>query len=248
MKHAVLSIFIWLAVAVLTILVWLASAVSVVLFGLWDCDRVIPHRCVIAWARALVKINPYWQLTIDDQAGLKPGRPYIFVANHQSFADVVVLPHVGVPYKCLSKAGLFHIPFLGWTLSLNRHIPLRRGSVHSMHQAMDTARHWIKRRMPVVFFAEGTRSRNGQLLNFKPGAFKLAIETGTPVVPLVITGTREALPRGTWKFRHHVSGRLTILPPIDPTAYSASQCEALTQRAFEAIARVFLANQPAGVS
>ncbi len=243
MKHAALSLLIWLAVALLTILVWLASLVSVLLFGLWDHDRVIPHACVIAWARSLVKLNPYWKLTIDDQAGLMPGRPYVFVANHQSFADVVVLPHVGVPYKCLSKAELFRVPFLGWTLSLSRHIPLRRGSVHGIHQAMDEARRWIKRGMPVAFFAEGTRSRTGNLTPFKSGAFKLAIETQTPVVPLVITGTREALPHGTWKFRHKVHGRLTILPSIDSAAYRVDKSEALKQCAFDAIARVFHAQQ-----
>lgn len=244
MKHAALSLVIWFAVALLTVLVWMASFVAVLLFGLWDRDRIVPHACVISWARALVRLNPYWRLSIDDQAGLKPGQPYVFVANHQSFADVVVLPHVGVPYKCFSKAELFRIPFLGWTLSLCRHIRLRRGSVRGIHRAMDEARRWVHRGMPVAFFVEGTRSRTGKLAPFKSGAFKLAIETQTPVVPLVITGTREALPHGTWKFRHKVSGRLTILPPIDAAAYNAAQCEALKDRAFDAIERVFHAQQP----
>lgn len=236
MRNSVLSLAVWIGVALLLVLVWVAAVISVLLFGWWDRDRRIVHACVKRWARAVVALNPYWQLRIDDRAHLDARRAYVFVANHQSFADVVVLPHVGLPYKCLSKAGLFHIPFIGWTLSLSRNIPLRRGSAHSMHRAMEQARYWVRRRMPVAFFAEGTRSRTGCLQPFKPGAFKLAIETGTPIVPLAIAGTRDALPRGSWRFDHTAHGTLTIFPPIETTGLRANDVDRLIRQAFETIA------------
>ncbi len=63
----------------------------------------------------MIALNPYWQLRIDDRARLDPRRGDAFVANHHSLADVVVLPHIGPPYKCVSKAGIFGRPFLGLT-------------------------------------------------------------------------------------------------------------------------------------
>lgn len=238
MKNILLSFAIWAAIALLLVAVWVASVVSVFLFGWWDRDRRIVHECVKLWAQAVVALNPYWQLSVDDRANLSPRWPYVFVANHQSLADVVVLPHIRFAYKCFSKESLFRIPFLGWTLSLSRHIPLKRGSVSSTRRAMQQARRWLARRMPVVFFAEGTRSLTGELQPFKAGAFRLAIETGTQVVPLAITGTREALPRGCWWFRSQARGRLTILPPIETNNLSPADAEGLARQAFEAIASV----------
>ena len=244
LRERLLSLAIWAGIALLLVLVWVASVLSVVLFGWWDKDRRVVHECVKCWAKTVIALNPYWRLQIDDQAKLDPNGAYVFVANHQSLADVVVLPHVGLPYKCLSKSSLFHFPFVGWTLSLSRHIPLKRGSLRSTRRAMEQARSWLKRRMPVVFFAEGTRSRTGALQPFKPGAFKLAVEMGAAIVPLAITGTRDALPRGTWCFRHKVQGKLTILPPISTRGLSLRDVDQIKPRAAQAIAAVLKQAQP----
>jgi 1-acyl-sn-glycerol-3-phosphate acyltransferase len=238
MRRGLISLAVWIGIAGLLVLVWLACALSVLLAGWWDLDRRLAHTCVKLWARAVIALNPYWQLRIDDRARLDPRRAYVFVANHQSLADIVVLPHVGPAYKCVSKAGAFGLPFLGWTLSLCRHIPLRRGSVASTRRAMERARWWIRRGMPVAFFPEGTRSRTGRLQPFKPGAFRLAVETGTPIVPLAISGTRDALPRGSWRFQHKVHGTLTILPPIPTRGLGPEAVDRVKQQAFEAIAAV----------
>lgn len=246
MHNTLLSLLVWAAIGLLLLLVWAASTVSTLLFGWWDRDRRIVHACVVRWARAVVALNPYWALRVESRTCLEPRRAYVFVANHQSLADVVVLPHIGVAYKCFSKSSLFRIPFLGWTLSLSRHIPLERGSIRSTRRAMAQARGWIARGMPVAFFAEGTRSRTGALQPFRAGAFRLAIETGTPVVPLAIGGTWEALPRGSWRFRHAVQGTLTILPPIETDTLSLDDVEAVRQRAFEAIAAAL--GQPVAVA
>ncbi len=239
MKHRLISLAVWIAAGILTILLWVGSLGTVVCTGLWDPDRRIAHRWAIWWAWAMVKMNPFWKLTVHGRAHLDPARPYIFVSNHQSLADVVVLPHMGLPYKCLSKSNLFRVPFFGWSLSLHRHIKLRQGSVQGIRRAMEDARGWLRRGMSVVFFAEGTRSRTGHLGAFTGGAFKLAIQTGIPIVPLVMIGTREALPRGTWVFRHRIDGWLVILPPIETTSYRVTDAEALKQRVFRAIEQTF---------
>ena len=69
--------------------------------------------------------------------------------------------------------------------------------------------------MSVVFFPEGTRSKTGKIGKFQNGAFKLAIQEKIPILPVLIEGTSEAIPRGSWLFKTKVSGKLTILPSIE---------------------------------
>src|SRR5262249_24056523 len=82
--------------------------------------------------------------------------------------------------------------------------------------AMAACARWLARGMPVMLFPEGTRSKVGQLLPFKDGAFRLAIETGAELLPLAVAGTGTALPKHSWKFGR-AQGRVTVGTPI-PTA------------------------------
>ena len=72
------------------------------------------------------------------------------------------------------------------------------------------------RGVSVLVFPEGTRSVRGEIGAFKNGAFKLALQCRTPVLPIVVVGTRDAIPRGTWVFRKKVKAVVSILPPISP--------------------------------
>lgn len=239
MNRKFISLVIWIAIGFLTFLLWMGSLATVALTGLWDPDRRLTHRWAVWWARAVVRVNPFWELTVEGREHLDSAQAYIFVSNHQSIADVVLLPYLGLPYKCVARSGLFHIPFFGWSLGLHRHIKLRRGSGRGILRAMEEARRWLGRGMSVAFFSEGTRSRTGALGVFQNGAFKLALRTGVPIVPVVINGTRDALPRGAWEFRHRVRGRMTILPPIETVSCREQGSEALKQRVFRAIEQTF---------
>lgn len=233
--RGIASALIWAAAGVLTVGLWVVSVLSVLLTGRRDPDRRFTHRFARYWAWAVVKTNPFWNLTVTGRRYLDEKACYIFVSNHQSMADIILLPFVGVPYKCFAKTELFAVPFFGWSLSLHRHIRIRRGSLRGIAQAMKDARYWIDRGMPVAFFAEGTRSRNGSLGQFKGGAFKLAIQTGTPIVPLAMRGTRDVLCKGSWMFNPSVRGSLAILPPIETKGYAMNQLDELRERTLNAI-------------
>jgi 1-acyl-sn-glycerol-3-phosphate acyltransferase len=242
MKNTVLSVFTWVLFISLTVLLWASSLICFILFGLWDKARRSGHFCERCWAWTNLKSNPFWKLTIDRRARLDPKRTYIFVANHQSLTDIIVLLCVNHTFKYVAKASIAQIPFLGWDLKLNRHIVIERDSLRSTYIAMEEAKKWIARSISVAFFAEGTRSRTGKMAPFKRGAFKLAIETGTPIVPVAITGTRDALPRGTWRFLHKVSGVMTILEPIETYSYRIKDSDELRQQVFDQISNVLTSN------
>jgi len=101
--------------------------------------------------------------------------------------------------KFLAKAILFRIPFVGWGIKIAGDIPLVRGSTRSVKAAMMRSRFYVERGMPVLIFPEGTRSTTGELLPFKDGAFRLAIETQAHIVPIAVGGTVGALRKGDWK-------------------------------------------------
>jgi 1-acyl-sn-glycerol-3-phosphate acyltransferase len=89
---------------------------------------------------------------------------------------------------------------MGWFMFHAGYIPLRRGDKSSIVNCMQRARKYIDDGVSVLFFPEGTRSKDGEVQSFKAGAFKLAIEAGVDILPLGITGTANALPKHTWKF------------------------------------------------
>jgi 1-acyl-sn-glycerol-3-phosphate acyltransferase len=163
------------------------------------------------WSRSF----PFWRLRIEGAWPAQRG-PYVIVANHQSFLDIFVLCNIFREWKWVAKRELFKLPFFGWGFSLTGSISLDRGDVASAMKVMEKARRCIEDGLSVMLFPEGTRSKDGQLLPFRPGAFKLAIETGVPVLPIAISGTAQGMPKGNpWVRPTRITIR--ILDPV-PTA------------------------------
>jgi 1-acyl-sn-glycerol-3-phosphate acyltransferase len=141
--------------------------------------------------------------------------------------------------KFLAKSSLFHIPFIGWGMKIAGDISLRRGSTQSARQAMAQAARYVAAGMPVLFFPEGTRSRDGELLPFKDGAFRLAIEQKAAVLPIAISGTATALRKGDWK-PSTAHGTCLVGAPIFTDGLKAEDLSELkdrTRRAIEELKR-----------
>lgn len=213
----VLSIGIWMLIGLSTVFYTLLICVSsLVLFPL-DRQRRLAHRLATWWARSIIRGVPVWRLHISGRKNL-PATPAILVSNHQSLFDIMVLFCLNCQFKWVAKASLFAIPFLGWSMALAGYIRLVRERHGSIRQTYDEATRWLASGVSVLFFPEGTRSRTGELGPFKNGAFKLALKTGRPIVPIVVTGTRELLARGSWIFRPGADLRVAVLPAVDPAA------------------------------
>jgi len=147
------------------------------------------------------------------------GRAHVICANHASIFDILALARViPPPFRFVAKRELVKWPIIGWALPAAGQIIVdrtdRRGALRSIAEA------GVRRiRGQVIFFVEGTRTRTGELLPFKKGAFYFAIENRLPVLPTAIAGSYAALARAPW-WRLH-PGReieLSLLPPIPPPA------------------------------
>lgn len=124
-------------------------------------------------------------------------KQYIFVSNHASMIDILAVLHVFPQLRLVFKKELSYIPIFGWALYLGEHILVDRSNAHSAIKSLDRAAEKIRSGGNVLLFAEGTRTRDGNLLPFKRGAFSLAAKTGTPVVPLTINGTFSIIQKGS---------------------------------------------------
>ncbi len=210
---AVKSFFYWFLIAVCTLVFYPLLLMAVICVYPFDSARKGIHPIISSWARAILFICPLMNVKVEGEEYLNSKDTYILVSNHQSIADILVALHLKQSFKFIAKKELFIIPILGWAMSQAGYIPLLRGSHQSSRKAIMIARSLVQRGVSVLFFPEGTRSPDGMIRPFKTGAFKLAAETDVPIVPIVIDGTRNLVPKGSRLLNRNVSVKLKVLKP-----------------------------------
>ena len=135
-------------------------------------------------------------------APLDPHAPYVFMSNHRSQFDILatIVALEELQLRWVAKVELTRIPVFGWALKHTGHIIIDRSNQRQAIASLRAARGTMETGVSVILFPEGTRSEGVRsLLPFKKGGFMLALETGIPVVPVVIRGSGELLPRGSWQ-------------------------------------------------
>lgn len=232
--QTILSIWAWL-VLVVCIVLWFPVLVVVgLLTAPFDRGRYIPGRIFRKIGPAMATLNPLWRFRYSGAMPADPRRPYVVVSNHESFADILLISHLPWEMKWLSKAELFRIPILGWTMWLVGDIPVKRGFGPSALEAMERCRRALDNRVSVMIFPEGTRSRTSELLPFKDGAFRLAIEAGVPILPLAVSGTSTALRAHDWRVGRS-DAEVRVLQPVETTGLTLSDIPELKARVRQTI-------------
>jgi 1-acyl-sn-glycerol-3-phosphate acyltransferase len=244
-----MSLWAWL-VLVLCILLWFPMLLIVRLLTFpFDRPGYAAGYLFRRIGPAMASLNPMWRFRYSGRIPPNPRNPYVVVSNHESFADILLISHLPWEMKWLSKAELFRIPVMGWMMWLAGDIPVKRGFGPSALEAMERCRQVLRERVSVMIFPEGTRSRTAELLPFKDGAFRLAIEAGVPILPLAVSGTRTALPKHDWRFGKSV-GEVRVLDPVETSGLTLADVPALKARVRETIvrARDALAGTTTGMS
>jgi len=226
---ALLSIWAWVEIALVVLLGFLVQTVLWAVCLPFDRRRLVAGRTFRLIGVTAARLNPFWRFGVWGPPAVKPRRKTVVVSNHESNADPFLVSFLPWEMKWLGKAVLFRIPVVGWMMRMAGDIPVERGDSDSAKEAMETCARWLERGVPVMFFPEGTRSRDGQLLPFKDGAFRLAIETGADLMPVAISGTRTALPKSSWLFGR-AKGRVTVGAPISTAGMTLAELEPLKAR------------------
>jgi 1-acyl-sn-glycerol-3-phosphate acyltransferase len=189
----------------------------------FDRNLVAQHLFTCWWATLYIWVHPGWRLRIEGRDKLPWKGAAIIVPNHQSQMDALVAFALFRPFKPVSKAAVRWIPIFGWNMMMNRYITLARGERSSVAKMAEDCRYWLRRGVPVMIYPEGTRSPDGEIKEFKNGAFTLAVEENCPVFPLVIDGTRDALPKNSIWFGTSADLRGRVLDPVLPNAHAGGE-------------------------
>lgn len=207
------SLFIWMGIALL-ILFWLPM---LAIRRLFDRDPAYYNtgKLFRNLGMAISRINPNWKITISGYTDIDDRRPYVMVCNHLSQADIPLISNLPWEMKWVAKKELFEVPVVGWMMRMAGDISVDRKARDRRQKTFEQARYYLNRKCSVIFFPEGTRSRNGKLNTFAYGAFELAVSEGVPILPMVIDGTQNTLPKKSWTFGQAKHIKLKILKPLE---------------------------------
>jgi len=214
---AAVTVAFWVVVGLTLPVLFVVATLVFVVTAPFDPDRRVLHAFVCRTCHAYLHLNPFWRVRVEGRERIPRGAS-VLVVNHQSLADVAACMGLHRPFKFVSKASLFSLPVVGWAMLMLRYVRLERGRPHSTRAMLEDCRHWLRRGVAVLMFPEGTYAPGEALLHFKPGAFVLARDERVPLVPVLLTGTRDlVLGDGPW-MAPRVNIRVRVLDPVEFSA------------------------------
>ncbi len=236
MKRMVLRLYTYAEFILLGLFVFLPIMAAARVFARHDPGRRARGRWMRRFGKLTSQLSPLWRFHVEGDGPHDIGdRAYVVVSNHLSTADPFLLCHLPWDMRLIAKREVFRQPVTGWLISLGSDIPLERGNRASVECMFAAARETLASGMSVMLFPEGTRSADGQLQEFKDGAFALAIESGVPVLPLAIHGTRECRPKGS-KWFGEADAVVRVLEPISTQGLTAADVPRLKGQVRDRIA------------
>jgi 1-acyl-sn-glycerol-3-phosphate acyltransferase len=224
-----MSLCFWIFLAVSSVLLFPVAVLIWAATALFDRKLVALHRFTCFWGSLYTWLNPAWPVQVIGREKIRPGVAYVMVANHESLLDILVLFRLFSHFKWVSKIENFRIPFIGWNMSLNRYIKLRRGDRESSAKMMQACEQALAGGNSIMMFPEGTRSLDGRLRPFKPGAFALAQRMGVPLLPIVLEGTGNALPKRGFVLQGRHEIRIRVLDEIPHEAFATAELAKLVE-------------------
>jgi 1-acyl-sn-glycerol-3-phosphate acyltransferase len=228
-------IHVWLIVAPLT-------ALSTAFFGLL-CLLLVPflgpartaRLTAVPWARFGLFLSGV-KVHIDGAEHIRSGQSYVITANHLSHFDIWVLyGWLGMDLRWVMKQELRRVPVIGISCEALGHVFIDRSNREAALASLEAARERITAGTSILFFPEGTRSRDGVMKPFKKGAFNMALDLQLPVLPVTIDGTREILPAGSLQLNPG-EVRITLHQPIPVQGLSEADLDDLALRTRSTIA------------
>ncbi len=226
MGRRILSALLWVGCGVIVLVFAPIQALIFAATAPFDPGRYAAGRWFRLAAVSTVKINPLWRFRTSGVRIEDPRRPYVAVSNHESFADIFLISHLPWEMKWLSKEAIFRIPLMGWMMRMAGDISVKRGRARSRAEAMEQIRDRLDKKVSVMIMPEGTRSRDGNLLPFKDGAFRVAVEAGVPILPMAVAGTANAMAKGSLVF-NPARAEVRVLEPVPTEGLTLEDVPAL---------------------
>src|SRR4051812_1679921 len=194
-----------------------------------------PDPLLRFWARSILAAAGV-RVEVHDEEHLPKGH-CVFVCNHQSHFDVLVLvAYLKRHVRFVAKAELFKIPVFSQAMRAVDTIRVDRSGGEGDRHALAEAIPAVRERMDICFFPEGTRSPDGVLKSFKKGAVVLALNAGVPIIPLAVAGTRHILPKGSLRICGGRQAALLVGEPLSVEGRTLADRDELTESSRRAVA------------
>jgi 1-acyl-sn-glycerol-3-phosphate acyltransferase len=192
--------------------------------------RRAEHAINTLWAKLTTLF--YYPVDIQGLENLPASsQPAVFVSNHLSFLDIYTLFHLHQDFKFISKTSNFLIPIIGWSMFLTGHVMINRVDRRSQLECLKQCGALLKEGASVLFFPEGTRSKDGRMYPFKKGAFSVAAKAKVPVIPVTLVGTGDLMPNKKEYLLYPGKVKVVIHPSVQP-----SNADDMMNEAYAAIA------------
>jgi 1-acyl-sn-glycerol-3-phosphate acyltransferase len=209
-----LTILYYLVCLVAATVLFVASFIALVVCYPFDKKRVVVHT-LSKWITDVIFGLPiFMKREVIGLENIDPRKAYVMVLNHNSMVDIISIYNLPLIFKWVSKKEVYRIPIVGQLLFAHGDIVINRASAKEAMQLVHTrGLEWLKRGASVSIFPEGTRSKDGEIHNFKAGAFVLAKDAGVPILPIVLDGTNTMVRNG-WLMNWRNKITIRILPPV----------------------------------
>jgi len=227
---AIKSLWVWVSSLIFVMIGFPVALLLWLLSLLFDRRRLMNNRWMVIQGIILTKMNFFWKVIVEGKEKIDQKQAYVIVPNHQSMLDIVFFNMLHHRLRWISKIEVFKIPVLGWEMRMVKYIELERGNKHSVIRMMEKCISSLREGISIVIFPEGTRSLTGAIGRFKTGAFQLAIKTDKPLLPVLIDGTGDVLPKNGLTFRINKVIRIKVLDPIFPGQFGTGDPEELASR------------------
>ncbi|MFV1951679.1 MAG: lysophospholipid acyltransferase family protein [Nitrospinota bacterium] len=225
------SIIFWITVIIITI--FIGSVVT--LFSVFDRKGNFPHLCARIWGRTICRLNGV-KVQVNGLENIQRDSTQVLVSNHQGFFDTFSLVgYIPIQFVLMAKESLFSIPFLGWGMRLSGYVSVNRSNRKKSYHSFMNMIEKVRNGYSAIIFPEGRRTLDGNIGEFKKGSLLIAIRTGTPIIPVTISGSYEVMKIGEMRIRPGLI-RIKIDKPIETSNLSKTERDNLIKKVREIIA------------
>lgn len=192
-------------------------------------DLPFVKRVVNTWARRLLRLAGA-DITVEGIENIPKNTPVLFAGNHSGYFDIpLLLGYLDEVHPIVAKKEIAKIPLINRWMKFFDCMFIDRENPRQSVAVLNEAAQLIEKGHSVSIFPEGTRAKDGNVGEFKSGAFKIAAKTNAPVVPVVIKGTRNLMENNNY-FIRPAKVKMVILPPVAVEGLSKAELKALPQQ------------------
>jgi 1-acyl-sn-glycerol-3-phosphate acyltransferase len=186
------------------------------------------------WAYTMLAVS-FVRTEIKNKNKILKGTPYIIISNHQSHYDIITLvTTLGIQFRWIIKKEILKLPIFGYALYASRNIFIDRSNTARAIESINKGIDRLPKGVSVMVFAEGTRSPDGQIHEFKKGGFVTAVRRKIPILPVTVNGSRRVMRKGSFTFK---PGKIQIVigDPINTSGYTTDTVQELIDKTRQAI-------------